>query len=239
MDVSEGTTTANLLLGLSDAEWQKEMAAWDAKQKAAKAIAEAYYADDVATLNESLTSAVTGLEQDMTDAGLELGGNVTDGIVSGIQDGTFSVQAAMSRMIEAAFAAAKETAEISSPSKRAKRELGKQIDAGAAGGIDENAYMVADSAAAMLESAMQAFNGNSGDFSINPSMPTTSQIVAASRPSRGPSFEKLGESIINSMASMGGSGGITINPSGVYLNGTKIGEITYDVHKDISKQRGD
>lgn len=150
MDVGEGTQTANLLLGLSESQWANEMAAWDAKQAAAKVIAESYYSDDVKTLKDKLTVAVTDLQTDMTNSGLKLGGNLTDGIVSGIQDGTINVAATMSSMMATAIAAAKKTAGIASPSKVMRDEVGKQLTAGTVQGIKDSTGNVTGSMSAMM-----------------------------------------------------------------------------------------
>ena len=150
MDVPEGTKTANLLLGLSDDQWASEMKAWDAKQAAAKVIAEAFYADDIKTLNDSLVTAVGALQTKMTDAGLKLGGNITDGIVNGIKAGTLNVEASMSAMMDSALTAAKTTAKIASPSKVARDEIGKQLPAGVAEGITKNKDQVDKAMASLM-----------------------------------------------------------------------------------------
>ncbi len=244
MDVVEGTTTANLLLGLSDADWMKEMAAWEAKQTAAKAIAEAYYADDIKTLNDSLTTAVTGLQSEMTNAGLDLGGNITDGIVKGIQAGTLNVEAAMSNMMTSALTAAKKTAAISSPSKVARDEIGKQLTAGVAQGIELGAPAAAKSMAMSMDDIIQQAKTLKVQ-AATAIMSLTSQISSssASSASAGKTSSQIATAdVVNAMLAVQGASqgkGGTYVIQCVLKDGRAIAEAVYDPLKDIAKQKGD
>jgi len=142
MNPAEALAAANALLGLSDEEWAEQTAAWDAKQQAAKLIAEKYYQDDIDTLNEKLVNSVTDMQSDMTDSGVKLGGNITDGVVQGIENGILDVEMAVTQMAQAALDAAKETLDINSPSKVMRDQVGGNISLGVAEGIASNEAVV-------------------------------------------------------------------------------------------------
>ena len=243
MDVAEGTQTANLLLGLSDADWQVEMTAWEAKQAVAKTIAEAYYADDVKTLNDSLTSAVTNLQTDMTKAGLNLGGNITDGIVAGIKAGTLNVESAMSTMMESALTAAKTTAQISSPSKRGKNEIGMMLPAGVAEGITAGTPAAKQSAAVMMDDIIS----QAKTLRVQASSAIMSLTSQVSSNSSGSASQKSNSNqiatadIVNAMLAANGASQGTGGTYVFQLVADKkvLAEIVYDPLKDIAKQKGE
>ena len=71
-----------------------------------------------------------------------VGAQIAGGIAKGISNGTSVVVAAVKRLVEDALEAAKEAAEIRSPSRLFRDEIGAQISAGAAVGVESNAFLL-------------------------------------------------------------------------------------------------
>ena len=67
-----------------------------------------------------------------------VGSNMAKGVESGIRSGTGAVAAAAKGLIDAALARMKATAMIASPSKKARKEIGAQIGAGEALGLEDS-----------------------------------------------------------------------------------------------------
>jgi hypothetical protein len=63
--------------------------------------------------------------------------NIIDGIVSGIKAGAAKVVGAITDMGNAALEAGKKVFEIASPSRKFRRDIGRQLPAGAAGGVED------------------------------------------------------------------------------------------------------
>ena len=243
MDTNKGIALANTLLGLSDTEWTAQMAAWDAKQQAAKLVAEAYYKDDIDTLNATLTTAVTDLQSDMTKAGLKLGGNIVDGLVMGIKDGTIDVQLAMEAVIAAAEVAAKKKGEMSSPSKLFNREVGAQISAGVAKGITGGTPGVKSSMAVMMDGviaqakalkldAASAITSLTGQISSSPAINPAVQNAAAQT-------AEMGAGIVNGIAGlMNNSNGGTFIIQ-LVVDSKVLAQTVFDPLKEEGKRRGE
>ena len=75
-----------------------------------------------------------------------LGGRLIDGIISGITGGLGKIANAAKNAAKSALNAAKSFLGIKSPSRRFRDEVGAQVPAGAAEGIDDNADLMVDAA---------------------------------------------------------------------------------------------
>ena len=107
----------------------------------------------VATLTENASDSANSFRAltGFTSAGI----NMVNGFASGISSQTWKAEAKASAMAQAALDAAKETLDINSPSKEAKK-LGFGIPEGLAQGIDRLSYLVYDSSSKMANSALNS-----------------------------------------------------------------------------------
>ena len=261
MDPDKGTALANTLLGLSDTQWADQMAAWDAKQQAAQALAETYYADDVKVLNDTLTTAVTDLQTDMTKAGLKLGGDIVDGLVKGITDGTISVQNAIESLMIAAQAEAQKTNDGYINQTNAMIPALKATYTAAALAANQ-AYRDALEEKSPSKKAMRAsedyIKGNIlgvvnmqddlekvyaetallADRAMRTAMPSDGRVASAGTQSAS-DVAQIGEILMNSLAPlMMGGQSIIINPAPVNINGKTVAQIIFEPLDDVAKQKG-
>ncbi len=110
-----------------------------------------------------------------------LGSAVISGIKAGIKAGASAIIEAAKDVAESALNAAKEFLGIHSPSRRFKEEVGKQIPAGEAEGVIENADMVKDA----IEEVQQQALDESLDVNYNlPNTDSVSKDIGASFSSR-------------------------------------------------------
>ena len=112
---------------------------------------------------------------------LSLGSNIISGIINGLSSGLGKVVDAAKNVAKSALNAAKSFLGIHSPSKVFEQEVGYQVDAGEAKGIEKNANLVEDAAKEVNEKALNA----SMDVNYNlPSTDSVSKDVGASFTSR-------------------------------------------------------
>ncbi len=97
-------------------------------------------------MRQRYEAGVKGVTKEMVDAAYAevatarknfeaVGGSAAEGLIAGIRGKIKSVASAAKDMVEKALKSAKKTAEIKSPSRRFRREVGEQIPAGVGGGI--------------------------------------------------------------------------------------------------------
>ena len=112
---------------------------------------------------------------------LSLGSNIISGIINGLSSGLGKVVDAAKNVAKSALNAAKSFLGIHSPSKVFEQEVGYQVDAGEAKGIENNADLVEDAAKEVNKKALDA----SMDVNYNlPSTDSVSKDVGASFTSR-------------------------------------------------------
>lgn len=102
--------------------------------------------DNKKRLEEAKTHAAACFEQYKA-----VGGNMVDGIITGINGKKVQLEAAMIKMLQDTEAAAKKEAKIQSPSKKYRDEVGKMLVLGLANGIKENAKTATESFKTLLE----------------------------------------------------------------------------------------
>ncbi len=122
LSIDDAIVAAEMLTNLSPEELLKESQDWTEIQELSEQIAKETYAPQFEELEKGLLESVTGLTDEMTAAGFDLGGdtaaNIVAGIVAGIQDGTIDVENAITQMMEAAQAAADTADDAHSPSRK-------------------------------------------------------------------------------------------------------------------------
>ena len=83
-------------------------------------------------------------ETDVSEPAAELGVNIVEGIIEGIQSGAGNLAEAIKNMILSGLAAGEKVAEIASPSKLFRDRIGKNIALGIGAGIDDEMPDVID-----------------------------------------------------------------------------------------------
>lgn len=97
----------------------------------------------------------------------EVGLNLSKGTALGILDGKKDVEDASTQMARAAFDSAKAEAEIASPSKKFKREIGEQIGKGTAWGIKNSAKEAKKAGKQMSKDVLEAATEWLEEYSLN------------------------------------------------------------------------
>lgn len=91
---------------------------------------------------------------------VSIGKDIINGIVSGIWNAASSLFNALKDLASQALQAAKNTLEIKSPSRRARREIGYQIPAGAALGVDDGIPLVKRAMSRLNDAVTDSFTAN-------------------------------------------------------------------------------
>ena len=99
-----------------------------------------------------------------------LGSQIINGIVRGLRNGADAIVSAAKNVAKQALNAAKAFLGIHSPSRVFRDEVGLQMDAGQAQGIEENADMVEDAAAEVAERSFDA------SMDVNYNLPNTDSV---------------------------------------------------------------
>lgn len=93
-----------------------------------------------------------GAEKVASPAGKRVGDAMADGLLAGLKAGEIKASKGGADLVLAAEGGAKAAAEIRSPSRRWRREIGMQLGAGASLGIQDSADDMADAAASAMPS---------------------------------------------------------------------------------------
>ena len=99
-----------------------------------------------------------------------LGTQIINGIINGLRAGADAIVSAAKSVAKTALNAAKAFLGIHSPSRVFKEQVGYQIDAGQAEGIEENADIVADAAEEVSRKALDA------SMDVNYNLPNTDSV---------------------------------------------------------------
>jgi phage-related protein len=89
---------------------------------------------------------------------LSLGSNIVSGIAQGILNGAGAIVDAAKGAAMSAFNAAKNALGIHSPSRLFRDEIGRQIDAGIALGVDDNLDMISKAMDSAATASMDSYN---------------------------------------------------------------------------------
>lgn len=102
--------------------------------------------DILSSVKHLVMNVGNGLRDDVKNAGFEsIGAEIGSGVAIGVNNSVEKVKRAARNLANSALRSAKGTLEIRSPSKRAEKEIGAELPAGIAVGIDNNARTVFDS----------------------------------------------------------------------------------------------
>lgn len=113
---------------------------------------------DVYNSTTAVVDKVSGQLGALADEGKVIGGNTLDGILEGMLDNV-KIESASQKLIQSIKRAMEEEAEIHSPARLFKREIGFQIPAGVAGGMEDGIYIAEKSAENMMQTALEAARG--------------------------------------------------------------------------------
>ena len=113
LDIGEATEYINKLMEMTDQDYQKYMALWSEKQRAAQEIASEFYKEETETLKNEMLGQMEGYYSEFDLTGTYL----MKGVAQGVKDGRSEVVNEVRRALEAAAAAAREAMQIHSPSK--------------------------------------------------------------------------------------------------------------------------
>lgn len=90
---------------------------------------------------------------------IKVGGNLIKGVADGVNGSAYELNDAMKKAVNDALEAAKKTAEIKSPSKVFKREVGRYIGLGVAAGVDDTTADIAKSVKNQINGIRSAYSG--------------------------------------------------------------------------------
>ena len=99
-----------------------------------------------------------------------LGSNIINGIINGLRNGVGAIMDAARNVAQSALNAAKSFLGIHSPSRVFRDQVGYQMDAGQAIGIEENADLVEDAAKEVSQKALDA------SMNVNYDLPSTDSV---------------------------------------------------------------
>ena len=111
-----------------------------------------------------LEKAIRENDDQLIDAGLDLADAIVDGIVNGLGEATDRIKYAAENAARGALQAAKDFLGINSPSRVFKDEVGRQIGAGMALGIDDSAKMAEDSTRRMGKTTLGVLQQTMSDL---------------------------------------------------------------------------
>lgn len=211
MNVDDALAYTDKLLGMTDEKYDAYMALWDEKQAAAQKVAREFYQQEFDMLSQEyvdkLPVELDGIKTEMYQLGIYSAQGLADGFVSQYQ----CVKNQFIGMLQEAYAAAKESMEVNSPSKL-YAELGKYMAQGVGVGFAGAMPKVSNGIiSAMMAPIDRASNG--GIYNA----------TAAA---------------VNGMAAVGSVSSTQTIIIPVHLNGKQIAEVVFDPLKKVAKQRG-
>ena len=120
---------------LSPQKFEEFVAKYEEKQRVANETAKLFYLDEMEELKNSALEKAASYGDDFIDVGL----SITDGVVQGVKDGKSGVVNSIVDTVKAAIKAAKAAADIHSPSRVMRDEVGKPLSQGVALGVTDEA----------------------------------------------------------------------------------------------------
>ncbi len=220
MSIEDATQYTTQLLSMTDEQYGKYMTLWDQKQQAAKSVAEKFYKGELDTLKaeyvDKIPSELSGIKDQMKDIGVMSGQGLADGFASQ----SAMITATFVGVLQAAYADAKESMDIHSPSRK-WAYIGEQNAAGLGVGFVEKMKSVTKQ--------------------MSDSIPTN--IVLGSNET--PSAARMNEGLVNGLAAVLNTpqGGAAV-PGGTYKinvmmpNGDVLASAVFDPLRDLVQQKG-
>lgn len=104
---------------------------------------------------KQLASSAVNAMNSATGQAKSIGANIVAGVVAGVNGSKGKLTSAMKSMAREALSAAKEELDIQSPSKKAEKEIGRNLALGVANGIKKNSKYASKSASEMSDAIMK------------------------------------------------------------------------------------
>lgn len=130
MDMDDATIFAEELLSLSDEKFEAFVESWTIQQEKAKEVAEKFYAEELALIEEEFIDEIEATLSDMPGMMEDIGSDSIAGWVEGMEDKSGDLYAAVESIADEMIATLKKSLDINSPSKRMEEEIGVQAGAG-------------------------------------------------------------------------------------------------------------
>lgn len=130
MDMDDATIFAEELLSLSDEKFEAFVESWTTQQEKAKEVAEKFYAEELALIEEEFIDEIEATLSDMPGMMEDIGSDSIAGWVEGMEDKSGDLYAAVKTIADKMIATLKASLDINSPSKRMEEEIGVQAGAG-------------------------------------------------------------------------------------------------------------
>lgn len=159
----------DIMVPLQNAQIEAETAS----QAIAKAVAagladESAFSDAEGNMKEKLQALIDNIKADKeasaTDAGKEIGGNLTEGVSEGIVEDTSTITDKANELMDLVEQAMKEAGEIHSPSMRSNREIGQPITSGIGVGMIENAQEAENAGKELITRILEAMKTMTTDL---------------------------------------------------------------------------
>ena len=137
-DATEYMTLLRQNLGDNDEAWEEYMRAWDAKEEAAAAVAERFFADQVDAVGEEYSTRLQTEFDDLTDKSFQAGVNVVKGLINGMKTNRKTLTDTAAALGNAVKDALTDSLDEHSPS-RVTDEIGRLAGAGLDQGLRASA----------------------------------------------------------------------------------------------------
>lgn len=157
------------LLQKSDKEWAEYNRQWEEKQKLAREIAENFYKDELAALEDEYAAELREGLDSLKNIGYDSGGDIVGGIISGMGNREGDLRREMQKLADAMEQELRESLDMHSPSRRLENlgELaGESLPLGFAKGADRLRDMIADAVPGDLSVNYAAQTGYKRDGNI-------------------------------------------------------------------------
>lgn len=151
------------LLALSDEKLARYSEIYGEKQELANKIAMEELEELRKGTDEEIGKQIDSIQAIYDEKAPELGLNLARGMAQGMDEGLPIVEAASRALADAAASAAKDALEIRSPSRVGRDEIGKMLDAGIAGGIEDGTQEVVTRADSMAKDIAGALKSSALD----------------------------------------------------------------------------
>jgi len=240
MNPEDAIDAANLLLDLSDSDWNTEMVNWNEIQSASQQVASESYAEtltkgiadnisanadalkasgiDLGTnLVDSMQDTLNNSVDDITDSGYYVGKNAADGVADGFSARQAHISSVFTSVLNSAMNAAKDFLGIASPSKLFRDQIGVYLAQGIGVGFSDEMAAVSQQ---MNRAIPASFN-----------TPATQTQSSA----------QIAEGTVNGIASLlssmqlGSGGTYQIN---VNIDGKTAASVLFDPLKNVAAQKG-
>lgn len=141
--------------------------------KAAMDIQRKYVTYSAEAIRATIIKSLGGLNS----AGSKVGQDLGDGLIGGIRSKIGQIATAAANAVHAATSAAKKAAQTASPSRLWRREIGAQLTAGGALGIEDNAHLMARAAARAIPTPEMSFLGGAFGASQGTGSPLVGELT--------------------------------------------------------------